>query len=94
MAKGGKIKIKNYREFERGAVMDEKGFELQSDEIELILKNHLKIESKVMSIETLLGNARMRNKIVYDPYYQRNYVWDNDKATYFIGNGNSTFSFL
>lgn len=64
--------------------MDEKGFELQSDEIELILKNHLKIESKVMSIETLLGNVRMKNKIVYDPYYQRNYVWDNDKATYFI----------
>lgn len=64
--------------------MDEKSFKLQSDEIELILKNHLKIESKVMSIETLLGNIRMRNKIVYDPYYQRNYVWDNDKATYFI----------
>lgn len=64
--------------------MDLKQFELQSDEIELILKNHLKIESKVMSIETLLGNVRMRNKIVYDPYYQRNYVWDNDKATYFI----------
>lgn len=64
--------------------MDANGFELQSDEIELILKNHLKIESKVMSIETLLGNVRMRNKIVYDPYYQRNYVWDNDKATYFI----------
>lgn len=37
-----------------------------------------------MSIETLLGNVRMRNKIVYNPYYQRNYVWDNDKATYFI----------
>lgn len=64
--------------------MDINGFELQSDEIELILKNHLKIESKVMSIETLLGNIRMRKKIVYDPYYQRNYVWDNDKATYFI----------
>lgn len=64
--------------------MDAKNFELQSDEIELILKNHLKIESKVMSIETLLGNVRMRKKIVYDPYYQRNYVWDNDKATYFI----------
>lgn len=30
--------------------MDGKGFELQSYEIELILKNHLKIESKVMSI--------------------------------------------
>ncbi|HII4408780.1 TPA: GmrSD restriction endonuclease domain-containing protein [Clostridium perfringens] len=64
--------------------MEEKNFKLQSDEIELILKNHLKTESKVMSIETLLGNIRMRNKIVYDPYYQRNYVWDNDKATYFI----------
>ena len=59
-------------------------FTLQSDEIESILKNHLKIESKVMSIETLLGNVRMRKKIVYDPYYQRNYVWDTDKATYFI----------
>lgn len=64
--------------------METKNFELQSEEIESILKNHLKIESKVMSIETLLGNIRMRNKIVYDPYYQRNYVWDNDKATYFI----------
>lgn len=59
-------------------------FELHGDEIELILKNHLKIESKVMSIESLLGNMRMKKKIIYDPYYQRNYVWDNDKATYFI----------
>lgn len=58
--------------------------ELNGDEIELILKNHLKIESKVISIESLLGNMRMKKKIVYDPYYQRNYVWDNDKATYFI----------
>ena len=64
--------------------MEANNFELQSDEIELILKNHLKIESKVMSIETLLGNVRMRNKIIYDPYYQRNYVWDSDKATYFV----------
>lgn len=64
--------------------MEENEFALQSDEIELILKNHLKIESKVMSIETLLANVRMKNKIKYDPYYQRNYVWDNDKATYFI----------
>lgn len=35
--------------------MEANNFELQSGEIELILKNHLKIESKVMSIETLLG---------------------------------------
>lgn len=57
---------------------------LQSEEIEEVFKNHLKIESKVMSIETLLGNVRMRRKIIYNPYYQRNYVWDNEKATYFI----------
>lgn len=57
---------------------------LQSEEIEEIFKNHLKIESKIMSIETLLGNLRMKRKIIYNPYYQRNYVWDNEKATYFI----------
>ncbi len=57
---------------------------LQSEEIEEVFKNHLKIESKVMSIETLLGNVRMRRKIIYNPYYQRNYVWDSEKATYFI----------
>lgn len=63
--------------------MNIENFELQPGEIELILRNHIKTESKVMSIETLF-NHRMRNKIKYDPYYQRNYVWDNDKATYFI----------
>ena len=57
---------------------------LKSEEIDEIFKNHLKIESKVMSIESLFANLRLESKIVYDPYYQRNYVWDNNKATYFI----------
>lgn len=57
---------------------------LKSEEIDKIFKNHLKIESKVMSIESLFGNRRLRDRIIYDPYYQRNYVWDSNKATYFI----------
>ncbi len=37
-----------------------------------------------MSIDSLFGSARRRNKINFAPYYQRNYVWDDDKASYFI----------
>ena len=57
---------------------------LKKEEIDEIFKNHLKIESKVMSIESLFANKRMESKIIYDPYYQKNYVWDNNKATYFL----------
>lgn len=59
-------------------------FLLQSEEIDNIFKNHLKIESKVMSIESIFSNIKLESKIIYDPYYQRNYVWDKSKATYFI----------
>ena len=51
--------------------------------IEQIFRNNLKVESNPMSIETLF-TGRLRNRIKYDPYYQRNYVWDRQKATYFI----------
>ncbi|WP_409292771.1 HNH endonuclease family protein [Peribacillus sp. SCS-37] len=57
---------------------------LKDDEIKEIFKTHLKIESKVMSIETLFANERRTKNTVFDPYYQRNYVWDTDKASYFI----------
>jgi hypothetical protein len=50
---------------------------------EKIFKEHLKIETYSKSIDSLLG-PRLRNKIDYKPYYQRNYVWDVNKATYFI----------
>src|SRR6476620_8853366 len=50
---------------------------------EKIFKEHLKIETYSKSIHSLLG-PRLRNKIDYKPYYQRNYVWDINKATYFI----------
>ncbi|MCT4618770.1 MAG: DUF262 domain-containing protein [Marinisporobacter sp.] len=57
---------------------------LKHEEIDKIFKSHLKIESKVMSIDSIFCNPRLSRRIDYKPYYQRNYVWDNEKATYFI----------
>lgn len=51
--------------------------------IEAIFRHNLKIESNPMSIESLF-TGRLRDRITYDPYYQRNYVWDKVKASYFI----------
>ena len=48
-----------------------------------IFKNHLKIESKVISINDLFS-VRNKNRINPSPYYQRKYVWNSEKATYFI----------
>jgi len=36
-----------------------------------------------MSVKTLLSERNLR-RIDYSPYYQRNYVWDNAKQTFFI----------
>jgi uncharacterized protein with ParB-like and HNH nuclease domain len=49
-----------------------------------IFENLIKIEPKVVSIETLFNNEETLRNTKYDPDYQRNYVWDIDKATYFI----------
>lgn len=56
---------------------------LKQEEFEKIFKSHIKVESYPKSIASLF-NPRLLKKIDYKPYYQRNYVWDNDKATYFI----------
>jgi uncharacterized protein with ParB-like and HNH nuclease domain len=50
---------------------------------EKIFKENLKVETYSKSIDSLFS-PRLRNKIDYKPYYQRNYVWDYNKATYFI----------
>lgn len=50
---------------------------------EEIFRKHLKIETYGRSISTLLG-PRLSQRINYKPHYQRNYVWDEAKATYFI----------
>lgn len=54
-----------------------------SDIIE-IFKTHLKIENSVKSISHTFLNARYADRIDYSPYFQRKYVWDNEKASYFI----------
>lgn len=53
------------------------------DTFEKIFKEHLKVETYSISIDSLFS-PRLKNKIDYKPYYQRNYVWDYSKATYFI----------
>ena len=58
-------------------------FEDRQATFEKIFKEHLKIETYSKSIDSLYS-PRLRNKIDYKPYYQRNYVWDYNKATYFI----------
>ena len=57
---------------------------MQQIDIQDIFRTQLKIESKVMQLETLFANERRASKTDYKPSYQRNYVWDTDKATYFI----------
>ncbi|MGD1701082.1 GmrSD restriction endonuclease domain-containing protein [Dapis sp. BLCC M229] len=56
---------------------------LQPEDFERIFKDHLKIETYSKSIESLFSDRLLR-RIDYKPYYQRNYVWDDDKASYFI----------
>ncbi|MDR6301577.1 DUF262 domain-containing protein [Mesonia maritima] len=53
-------------------------------EIREIFENKIKIEPKVMSIEVLFNNPERLKETNYKPFYQRNYVWDDEKATYFI----------
>ncbi|MEO7444226.1 MAG: DUF262 domain-containing protein [Ferruginibacter sp.] len=56
---------------------------IKQEDFERIFKQHLKIETYSKSIDSLFS-PRLKSKINYKPYYQRNYVWDNNKATYFI----------
>lgn len=49
-----------------------------------IFVDKLKIESKVTAIDSVFGNEDRVKKTVFNPPYQRNYVWDTEKATYFI----------
>ena len=50
---------------------------------ENIFKEHIKIESFTKTVDNLF-TPRMKNKTNHSPCYQRNYVWDDNKATHFI----------
>lgn len=59
-------------------------FQIDNTEITEIFKNHLKIENQVKKIRSIFLNERFAERIDYEPYFQRKYVWDDEKATYFI----------
>lgn len=56
---------------------------LNPEEFENVFKKHIRSSEYSISIKTLFGE-RMTRKINYHPYYQRNYVWDTRKASFFI----------
>lgn len=49
-----------------------------------IFSNRLKIDKSVRSIDSLFNNEERLKSTNYNPSYQRNYVWSEEKATYFI----------
>lgn len=58
--------------------------QLDYSDIKDIFKEKLKIDNIVKTISSVFLNERYASKIDYKPYFQRNYVWDDEKATYFI----------
>lgn len=60
------------------------GIQLDYSDISDIFKEKLKVGNVVKTISSVFMNERYSRKIDYKPYFQRNYVWDDDKATYFI----------
>lgn len=60
------------------------GIELDCSDIIEIFKTHLKIDNSVKSIAHTFLNDRYASRIDYAPYFQRKYVWDSEKASYFI----------
>lgn len=60
------------------------GIELDCSDIIEIFKTHLKIDNSVKSIAHTFLNDRYASRIDFAPYFQRKYVWDGEKASYFI----------
>lgn len=48
-----------------------------------IFTNNLRKDARTVSVATLLSDRYLR-RIKYDPYYQRNYVWEKEKQSFFI----------
>lgn len=64
--------------------MGEVNIDIDCKDISDSFKYNLRIENKLKSIDSIFFNERFSNRINYKPYFQRNYVWDSDKASYFI----------
>jgi len=63
--------------------MSDNNLYLNQEEFENVFKKNIKSSEYSVSIKTLFGD-RMTRKVNYHPYYQRNYVWDKAKASFFI----------
>lgn len=70
---------------------------MNSKELEVIFKYQLKKDARTVSVATLLSNRYLK-RIMYNPYYQRNYVWERIRRVfhrkYFLRNrdtANSVF---
>lgn len=48
-----------------------------------IFQQSLRLNARSMSVKTILSERNLK-RIDYSPYYQRNYVWDNQKQSFFI----------
>lgn len=55
-----------------------------SVDLKEIFGKKIKIEPKVRSISGVFFSKESLEQTNYQPSYQRNYVWDDEKATYFI----------
>lgn len=55
----------------------------KADVFRKVFQNSLKINARSISVNTLLSERNLK-RIDYSPYYQRNYVWDREKQTFFI----------
>jgi hypothetical protein len=55
----------------------------KASEFRNVFKNFLRVNATSISIKTLLSDRNLR-RIEYKPYYQRNYVWDREKQSFFI----------
>ncbi|QYJ70821.1 DUF262 domain-containing protein [Shewanella sp. FJAT-51649] len=56
---------------------------ITADRFREVFQKSLKITNRSLSVKTLLSERNLK-RINYSPYYQRNYVWDNQKQTFFI----------
>lgn len=55
-----------------------------SVDLKSIFGNRIKIDTKLRSIMGVFFNQESQEVTDYKPSYQRNYVWDDEKASYFI----------
>lgn len=59
-------------------------YDLDVSEITGIFKESLNVQPSLKAISSIFKNERYRSKVNYSPSFQRNYVWEEPKATYFI----------